>query len=716
VIALLAGAPTVQAALIPGGGKKAADCYVELDVQGATGSPRLACVDGDPACDTDGQCQGVCTFAVGVCLNQTNVAGCVGKTPRKAARSRGATLAVPNPTDAAPVCATPSGVAVPLKGRRQKPGRKRITVSVVVTGRPPRDVDRVTLVCKRRDGECPMTTTTTTTTLPPPDATALFSGNRIAAFSTLDPAVMETPLAVTGLVAGDGLVSIDRRPQNGVLYGLGRNDVAGTVQLYTIHPTAGIAAPVGTPGTFVDASGTLVPVAGARVGMDFNPFVDRIRVVTDTGQSFRMNPNTGGLIDGDLGGAAGAVAGINMDRAINGALTSVDEVAYTNNAVNATVTTLYTLAPTSLCIQNPANAGTQTACQALSPPVASVLGFDIPPGVDVASSNAVASGQGIAVLTLAGQPAEVLARVDLASGAVGSTTPIGPGGIIGLAVQRPAATPMIALRSSPPALLRFTSADPGSVASVTVSGLVAGETLVGIDYRPVGGQLFGLGVDAAIDTGTLYRLDPQTGSATVVGSAGAIALADALGAPVGLPAGGYGFDFDPTVDRIRVVTSSGLNFRTNPLSGVAVDGDPNVAGSQPDGAINGAVGTVDGVAYTNNAHGALTTTLYALDATTDKLYIQNPPNAGTETASLAITLGGAPLDFSAASGFDIPNGVVSGDAASPVSAGAAFAALTVAGTAHLFSLDLVTGAATDLGVIDTGAALDGLAVGQTTLR
>src|SRR6185503_19809114 len=97
--------------------------------------------------------------------------------------------------------------------------------------------------------------------------------------------------------------SIDRRPQNGLLYGVGRNDVAGTVQLYAIHPAAAIAAPIGTPGSFVDSGGAPAPLAGARVGIDFNPFVDRIRVVTAAGQSFRMNPNTGGLIDGDLGGA-----------------------------------------------------------------------------------------------------------------------------------------------------------------------------------------------------------------------------------------------------------------------------------------------------------------------------------------------------------------------------------------------------------------------------
>ena len=66
------------------------------------------------------------------------------------------------------------------------------------------------------------------------NAQALIGGNRLAAFATTFPGGLETPTAITGLNAGETLVSIDRRPQNGFLYGLGFNDAAGTVQLYSI--------------------------------------------------------------------------------------------------------------------------------------------------------------------------------------------------------------------------------------------------------------------------------------------------------------------------------------------------------------------------------------------------------------------------------------------------------------------------------------------------
>src|SRR5262245_12948553 len=69
--------------LIPGGGKPASDGYAEFDVEGASGGNKVTCTDGDPGCDTDGQCQGTCTFSMRVCINQTNVAGCSAKPFKK---------------------------------------------------------------------------------------------------------------------------------------------------------------------------------------------------------------------------------------------------------------------------------------------------------------------------------------------------------------------------------------------------------------------------------------------------------------------------------------------------------------------------------------------------------------------------------------------------------------------------------------------------------
>jgi hypothetical protein len=347
-----------------------------------------------------------------------------------------------------------------------------------------------------------------------------------------------------------------------------------------------------------------------------------------------------------------------------------------------------------------------------------VLGFDIAPA---------SPGAGLAVVKLAGQGNEVLANVDLTNGAVTNLGSIGSGGIAGLALQRPASTPFIALSADGLMLWRFTRAAPEVNSSVTIAGVAAGETLVGIDFRPQTGQLFALGVADVADAATLYLLDPQTGAATPVGATGQIAFADGAGAVVDLPpaSAGYGFDFNPTVDRIRVTTDTGLNFRVNPDNGAPVDGNLNNTATPPanintDAPLNGlpgGAGGVSGAAYTNSHGQPLTggvTTQYVIDAASDSLYIQNPPNSGAVTAGVAVVLDGLPLDFSAVNGFDIPSDVRVTTSGAPASSGVAFAVLTVAGVQRLFSIDLTNGWATDLGL--PSLALSGLAVGQSTLR
>jgi hypothetical protein len=89
----------------------------------------------------------------------------------------------------------------------------------------------------------------------------------------------------------------------------------------------------------------------------------------------------------------------------------------------------------------------------------------------------------------------------------------------------------------------------------------------------------------------------------------------------------------------------------------------SVAGVNTDASINGLPAGSTGVsatAYTNSFAQSLTggtTTQYTLDAASNSLFIQNPPNTGTETSQIAVTLGGNPLDFSDVNGLDIPASV-----------------------------------------------------------
>ena len=54
----------------------------------------------------------------------------------------------------------------------------------------------------------------------PATAFALLPSNSLISFSTENPGAINPPVAVTNLGAGENLVGIDFRPQNGQLYGL----------------------------------------------------------------------------------------------------------------------------------------------------------------------------------------------------------------------------------------------------------------------------------------------------------------------------------------------------------------------------------------------------------------------------------------------------------------------------------------------------------------
>ena len=192
-------APPTGAGLIPAGTKTATDCYGEFDVQGAAGTNVVTCIDGDPTCDMDGLCQGICMFDVAVCLNQTNIPGCTPAPLKRAVVVVGAPLSITTTTDASPVCGPFSPVTVRLKGKkRPRPGKLRLRMTVVTTATPSRERNKLTLICTPRTDACPTTTTTiaststssTTTTLPPPDANALFTNSRLAAFNSAFPATL----------------------------------------------------------------------------------------------------------------------------------------------------------------------------------------------------------------------------------------------------------------------------------------------------------------------------------------------------------------------------------------------------------------------------------------------------------------------------------------------------------------------------------------------
>ena len=125
-------------------------------------------------------------------------------------------------------------------------------------------------------------------------AVALFPGNSIGTFDVTAPGSVET-LPVTGLGPNASLRGIDVRPADGQLYGVAM--LAGSynnssVRTYTIDPDSGAA-------TFVGESAGVPGAGDVPTGVSFNARSDRLRVVNDQDENFRINPNNGAVSSDD---------------------------------------------------------------------------------------------------------------------------------------------------------------------------------------------------------------------------------------------------------------------------------------------------------------------------------------------------------------------------------------------------------------------------------
>jgi hypothetical protein len=237
-------------------------------------------------------------------------------------------------------------------------------------------------------------------------------------------------------------------------------------------------------------------------------------------------------------------------------------------------------------------------------------------------------------------------------------------------------------------LVSFDSATPGSLlTSVGVTGLQAGESLLGLDRRPATGLLYGLG-----STSRLYTINTSTGVATQVGSAGAFTLNGTA----------FGTDFNPVVDRLRVDSNTGQNLRLNPNDGAlaATDTALSFAAGDPNA---GATARIVGAAYTNNVAAAASTSLFTIDSNLDLLALQGSPGGSPTSPNTGqlFTVGALGFNTSDLVGFDISG-----------ASGIAFASLTApaANASQLFTINLTTGAATLVGTIGGGVPLTSLAV------
>jgi hypothetical protein len=219
-------------------------------------------------------------------------------------------------------------------------------------------------------------------------------------------------------------------------------------------------------------------------------------------------------------------------------------------------------------------------------------------------------------------------------------------------------------------LVTFDRADPALDTAIAITGLQAGETILGVDIRAGGatpGELYALG-----STGRLYTLNTTSGVATLKSTLTADA-GDATDAFTALSGTEFGVDFNPVADRLRVVSDTGQNLRIDADTGATITDTPLSAAGAARAGINGA-------AYSNAFATACRTTLYYIDSTTDQLLTTTDANGGAVTV-----VGALGVDATAAGDFEIST------AADGTNNG--YAVLVVGGVPTSYQINLSTGVA-----------------------
>lgn len=131
----------------------------------------------------------------------------------------------------------------------------------------------------------------------------LRNGSSLDKHSTANLETAPTTISITGIGSAK-ILAIDFRPKTSQLFGLGNNNT-----VYVINAMTGAATAI--PALFTtatklppaDASVARIPVTmeGSMFGFDFNPMADRLRIISNTGQSLRINVETGfTIIDGSI--------------------------------------------------------------------------------------------------------------------------------------------------------------------------------------------------------------------------------------------------------------------------------------------------------------------------------------------------------------------------------------------------------------------------------
>ena len=233
-------------------------------------------------------------------------------------------------------------------------------------------------------------------------------------------------------------------------------------------------------------------------------------------------------------------------------------------------------------------------------------------------------------------------------------------------------------------------------APVPVTGLAAGDNLVGIDFRSGTREIYAIG-----SLNNVYTLSQTGFGATLVGN-----FADGVNddpANVGALSGNqFAFDFNPALTTAgeprgtfaRIISDTNTNRVINGNTGEYLGGPKTDVFFAAGDANEGATPNIQGIAYTNSVFAPTSTQQYGIDTTQNQL-VTVANNAGT--LGTVGTLGSV---FSGEVGFDISGAT-----------NIAYATSEAGGLgSNLFTVDLTNGSTTNLGSFGVGNSIRSLAV------
>ncbi len=256
--------------------------------------------------------------------------------------------------------------------------------------------------------------------------------------------------------------------------------------------------------------------------------------------------------------------------------------------------------------------------------------------------------------------------------------------------------------ATPSTLTVFNTGNPGAANTVPITfpGPATDTNLVGIDYRPRGGLLYGLG-----SGGSLFSMVPVVTMGSITGfTATQVNPTPGVSPLMGTD---FGFGFNPAADAIRLVSDSEQSLRLSPNSGAVAGTDMplDYPAGDPNDAVNPNVVAAD---YTRSFDGTTMTTLYDIDSGLDILarqggidFVAGGPVNDNPNTGLLNTVGPLAVDTTGIAGLDLAQ-----------ASGIAYASLQPVAdtTSSLYRIDLGSGSATSAGQFPAATLLESVAI------